>query len=112
MDKRDFTSEFKARIIIEVLEGAKQANEIAAREEISPKQLSNWKCEFLSNAHRAFSIKKDERQANNELKATQEREQELMAKVGQLAIENDWLKKKSKQVLGYDPTIKPNLKRR
>ena len=111
MKKREFSAEYKTKIVIEVLEGEKQANEIAAREEISPKQLSNWKKEFLENAYRAFSVTKDERQAKNELKAMHEREQDLMAKVGSLTIENDWLKKKSKQVFGYDPTDKSDFKR-
>ena len=35
----------------------------------------------------------------------------LMAKVGQLTIENDWLKKKSKQVFGDDWETKTNFKR-
>ena len=111
MKKREFSAEYKTKIVIEVLEGEKQANEIAAREEISPKQLSNWKKEFFENAYRAFSLTKDERQAKNELKAMHEREQDLMAKVGSLTIENDWLKKKSKQVLGCDPTDKFDFKR-
>ena len=111
MKKREFSAEYKARIVIEVLEGEKQAGEIAARESISPKQLSNWKKEFLENSYRAFSVTRDERQAKNALKSLQEHEHDLMAKVGQLTIENDWLKKKSKQVFGYDPTDKTDFKR-
>lgn len=103
MNKRDFSPEYKAKIVVEVLEGGLTQNEIAARESINPRQLSNWKNEFLKNAHRAFSLTKDERHAKNELNAMQEREQDLMAKVGRLSIENDWLKKKSRQVLGYEP---------
>ncbi len=93
MTKREFSAEYKAKIVIEVLDGEKQASEIAAREEISPKLLSNWKKEFLENSYRVFSVTKDERKAKNELKTIQEREQDLMAKVGRLTIENDWLKK-------------------
>lgn len=37
---------------------------------------------------------------------------ELMAKVGQLTIENDWLKKKSEQVLGSNWELKSGFKRR
>lgn len=106
MEKRNFSPEYKTKIVLEVLEGNLLANEIAAREGISPKQLSNWKAEFAQNAYRAFATSKEEQSAKRELKASSEREQELMAKVGVLTMENDWLKKKSKEVLGYEPTPK------
>jgi transposase-like protein len=104
MERREYTPEYKTKIVLEVLEGLKMANEIAAREGINPKLLSNWKSEFLQNAHRAFTTSKEERHCAKELKAAAEREQELMAKVGVLTMENDWLKKKSKEALGYEPT--------
>ena len=34
-----------------------------------------------------------------------------MAKVGQLTMENDWLKKKSEQVFGEEWQTKPGVKR-
>lgn len=37
---------------------------------------------------------------------------QLMAKVGQLTIENDWLKKKSKQVYGSEWETKSGFKKR
>jgi transposase-like protein len=110
MEKREFTAEYKTKIVLEVLEGDKMANEIAAREKLNPKVLSNWKQEFLKNAHRAFTTSKEERESTKELKMAQEREQELMAKVGVLTMENDWLKKKSREVLGYEPTGRPGFK--
>ena len=110
MEKREFTAEYKTKIVVEVLEGEKMANEIAVREQLNPKVLSNWKQEFLKNAHRAFTMSKEEKQAAKELKMAWEREQELMAKVGVLTMENDWLKKKSKEVLGYEPAGRAGFK--
>ena len=46
MEKRDFTAEYKTRVVLEVLEGEKMANEIALREKLNPKVVSNWKQEF------------------------------------------------------------------
>ena len=110
MKKRNFSAEYKTKIVLEVLEGNMLANEIAARENISPKQLSNWKQEFIKNAHRAFTTSRDEQAKVTELKAMDEREQELLAKIGQLTYECDWLKKKSKEVLGYEPSPKNGFK--
>jgi len=76
-------------------------SEIGARENISPKQLGNWKREFTENAYRAFSVTKDEKAAKDAALTAAEREQELMAKIGQLTYECDWLKKKY-SVFGSD----------
>ena len=110
MGNRNYSPEYKTKIVIEVLEGNMLANEIAAREGISPKQLSNWKQEFMQNAYRAFTTSKDEQAAKKEIKEANEREKELMAKVGVLTMENDWLKKKSSEVLGYEWTPKNSYK--
>lgn len=94
---RTFTPEYKAKIVIEMLRGVNTPSEIGARENVSPKQLSNWKREFSDNAYRAFSVTKDEKAAKKAAEIALEREQELMAKIGQLTYECDWLKKKYEQ---------------
>ena len=58
--RRYFTSEEKAKIVIEVLREERTLNEIAAEYEIHPNQLSRWKAEFMSNAGRVFSKGTDE----------------------------------------------------
>jgi len=106
MQRKNYSPEYKTKIVIEVLEGDKMASEIAAREGLNPKILSMWKTEFLKNAHRAFGETSEEKQLKQEIKVGSERENELVTKVGVLTMENDWLKKKSKEVLGYEPTPK------
>ena len=102
MTRRQFTAEFKTKMILELLREEQNLSEIATKNDISPNQLRNWKIEFLENATKAFSGSKQEKDARQAERATQEEKQELMAKVGQLTIENDWLKKKSAQVFGPD----------
>lgn len=111
MTKRQFTPEYKAKIVLEILKEEKHISEIASREDISTKQLYGWKKEFIENASRVFSQTKIEKEAKQQERGLQEKEQELMAKVGQLTIENDWLKKKSAQVLGADWEVKSSFKR-
>ena len=102
MTKRQFTAEYKTKIVQELLREEQNLSEIASKNDISPNQLRNWKREFLENAAKAFSGSKQEREAKYRDKVTEEEKQELMAKVGQLTIENDWLKKKAAQVFGPD----------
>lgn len=102
MEKRTFTPEYKAKLVIEMLREETHISEIAAREGISRTQLQNWKKEFLENAARVFSQNKVERQARAEVKAAEAREEDLCKKVGQLAVENDFLKKKYREIHGRD----------
>jgi transposase-like protein len=87
MTKRQFTPEYKAKIVLEILREEKHISEIASREEISTKQLYGWKKEFIENAARVFAQTKIEKEAIQQEREQQSREQELMAKVGQLTIE-------------------------
>ena len=107
MGRRQFTPEFKTRIVLELLREEKPLGELAADHEISPNQLRNWKKEFLENATRVFSESKQEKELRAKEKAMDEERRELMAKVGQLTIEVDWLKKNLEKCLA--PTGRLNL---
>lgn len=111
MTKRQFTPEYKAKIVLEILREEKSISEIGSREVIAVSQLHGWKKEFLENSARVFSQTKIEREAKLNTRELADREQALMAKVGQLTIENDWLKKKSAQALGANWETKSGFKR-
>lgn len=59
MKKRTFSSEFKAKVVLEVLKGEKELNTVAQEHEIAPNQIRNWKSEFLENATLVFDNKKE-----------------------------------------------------
>lgn len=101
MQKRKaYTPEYKAKLVIEVLREEKTLSEIASREGINPKQLGNWRSEFIENAARAFSRSKDEKAAAQQVEELKAREKEYQAKVGQLTLEVDFLKEAGKKVFG------------
>ena len=92
--RRRHEPEFKARVAIEVLKGEKTIQQIAKEFEIHPVQVSDWKKLMLDGASDLFTGgKKKSLEENFE----QQREQ-LHAKIGQQAIEIDFLRKKSKQL--------------
>jgi transposase-like protein len=47
MKKKSYSSEYKEKIVIEVLRGEKTLGEITAWEYVNPNQIGNWKREFL-----------------------------------------------------------------
>jgi transposase-like protein len=59
--RRQFTAEFKTRVVLELLKEEKQLGELAAEYELSPNQLRNWRKEFLENAPKVFSQSKQEK---------------------------------------------------
>ena len=102
MPKTVYTAKFKADRVLEVLNGEETLGAIAAKHNLHPNVLRNWKKEFLEKAPQVF----DENNRKRDL-ATKEREkeaeyEELLKTVGQLTIERDWLKKKSIEVFGPD----------
>jgi len=98
--RREYSAEYKTKIVLEALREEKSVSEIASREGINPNQIGNWKREFLENATIIFSRSKREEEINEELKEAKSKEKEYQAKVGQLTLEIDWLKKKSEAVFG------------
>jgi transposase-like protein len=100
MERNKYTPEYKAKIVLEILREEISISEIAARENINKNQLQNWKREFIENSARVFAQGRIEKDAAKTVKEAEEREHALMAKVGQLILEVDFLKKKSDQILG------------
>lgn len=60
--RRQFTAEFKTKLVLEVLREEKQIGEITTENGLSPNQLRNWKNEFLENAPKVFSETKQEKE--------------------------------------------------
>jgi len=100
MERKQYTPEYKAKIVLEMLREETSVGEIASRESINKNQLQNWKKEFIENSSRVFAQNKLEKEAERKIRELEEKEREYQAKVGQLVIENDWLKKKHAQVYG------------
>jgi len=87
--RRKFTAGFKAQVAIEALKERETLAELSKRYEVHPNMISKWKQEFVDRSSEIF--KTDPPEAGFEA----EREK-LFAKIGQLEMERDWLKKISK----------------
>ena len=49
-----YSTELKTRLVLEVLKNERTLNEIASEHNIIPKNLQNWKANFLANAEIAM----------------------------------------------------------
>jgi len=52
--RKTYSAEFKAKIVLEVLEGELTLNQIASKYELLPANIKNWKKMFLENMSLAF----------------------------------------------------------
>ena len=92
--RRRHEPEFKARVAMEAIKNAKTIQEIAKEYQIHPVQVSDWKKKMLEGASNVFETGKKK---SGEEGFESQREQ-LHAKIGQQAVEIDFLRKKSKQL--------------
>ena len=83
--RRKFTSTFKAQVAIAALKEQESLAELSKRYEVHPTVISKWKMEFLEKSSGVFDKKSDEEPGVDPEK--------LYAKIGQLEVENDFLKK-------------------
>ena len=84
--RRKFSSSFKAKVALEAIKDQLSLQDIASKFDIHPTQISTWKREFIENSSKAFESKSKEEDTDKEKSV-------LYSKIGQLQVENDFLKK-------------------
>ncbi len=92
--RRKFSSEFKAKVVIEALKERNTIEELAAKHELHPNQITTWKKELLNNAHTVFEKDKSGLVTDE----NEKEKEELFKQIGVQNVEINWLKKK----LGID----------
>ena len=88
MSKRKFTSDFKFKVVLEALSERYSIQELGRKYELHPTQISTWKNHFLKQGADVF-----DRSQKPQKSASEEKEEQLLKTIGQLKVENDFLKK-------------------
>jgi len=87
--RKKFEAGFKAKVALEAFRGDRTMAELSSEYGVHPNMISRWKQELLEGASGIFSGKHGKADAGQEEKADK-----LYKSIGELKVENDWLKKK------------------
>ena len=83
--RRRFTAEFKKRVALAALRGDRTVQQIAARHEVHPNQVSLWKRQAVDGLGEIFADRRASRQSEHETTI-----RDLHAKIGELTMERDF----------------------
>ena len=81
--RRNHGSTFKAKVALEAIKGEETTVQLAERFDVHPNQITEWKKQLMARAEEVFS---KDKKADTVVSV-----KELHAKIGQLAMENDFL---------------------
>lgn len=91
MTRRNITSDFKFKVVLEALKERKTLEELGVEFDVAPSQISRWTKEFRDNGKNLFT--KDKKAAKR-MELLEKEQSRLYGIVGELTAQNDWFKKK------------------
>jgi transposase len=98
--RKSYDTAFKVKVALEAAKEQMTLQELAQKYDVAPGQISQWKKQLVEGAGQLFERPNKKRKQERE---TEEERDHLLKTVGQLTVENEFLKKKYRQVYGSDP---------
>lgn len=100
--RQSFDKAFKAKVVLEALREELTLQEIAKKYDVHPNQISLWKKQAIENLPELFERPNKKSEGERETEAKYD---DALKVLGTMKIENEYLKKKYKQLYGTDPNF-------
>ena len=85
MSRREYSAQYKTKLVLEVLQGEKELGAIAYENNINPNMLRNWKREFLDHASSVFENRQNsEKQSRRKEEQFQKETGKMLKTIGML----------------------------
>ena len=88
--RTSYSASFKVKVVLEVLKNDKTLNQIAKEYNILPKNIINWKKQFLDNAEIAMEPAKAVKEYKDQIKELEKKVDKYAKTVGKITVERDW----------------------
>jgi transposase len=87
--RRKFNASFKSKVALEAIQERETIETLSKRHDVHPNQIMSWKKELRENSDKVFAPEHRSKKGQSEKLID-----ELYRQIGQLKVDNDWLKKK------------------
>ena len=87
--RRRFSASLKAKVALEALQERETIETLSKKYEVHPNQILSWKKELRENSDMVFAS-----DGRSKVDQSAKLIDELYKQIGQLKVDNDWLKKK------------------
>ena len=91
--RKRYDAAFKAKVALEAIKEERTLAQLASDYGVHANQIGQWRKQLLEQLPAVFSERKQAVKREHE-----EKESELYQQIGQLKVEVEWLKKKSRQL--------------
>lgn len=98
--RKSYDKVFKKKVAQEALREDLPLQELGKKYDVHPKQISKWKRQVIEGIEDLFD--RPNKKSESERQTEQEKDV-LLKKVGEMTLENDFLKKKYRQLYGKEP---------
>lgn len=97
---KKYTPEFKAKVVLELLESGEKVGVVAARHGLNPTMLSGWRRQLLEGAADVFAGSRSEKEAKEAAEKHEEEVENLHRIIGRLTVERDYLQQRYREIAG------------
>ena len=88
--RRNHVPQFKTKLVLEALAGEKTIHEVAAKHQIHPNQVTQWRRQLIDQAAEVFGKPAGEAPAGDR--------ETLLARIEELTVQNDFFRTSARQV--------------